>query len=194
MKFRVDFVTNSSSSSFVSVHISGSKLMEILNKYRQILETEEYNRYGRRLEITKDEFSYSENEDGDYYVPESKQEVAKSFINIISKLSMDSDNPEEMDLLIKELRDNEKEINKTLTSLYWNRVDTGWGGDDESRLWHDYDDGFILDYMDLDEETEITEEIRDQFMVLVAEATGQETRTAIYKGKKFVKDYLFELI
>ena len=49
MKVKTDFITNSSSSSFVSVHISSDKLMEILNKYKTAFEALNNNYYSTYL-------------------------------------------------------------------------------------------------------------------------------------------------
>lgn len=188
MKIRTDFVTNSSSSSFCSIHISGSKLTEILKKYKSIFESEDCD-----ITINDSGFNYSE-EEGGYEGPADKSDMARSFIEFIRELADCCEEPEAFDELIEELEENEEEINNTITSLDWSRCDTGWGGDSESRIWHNYDEDFIRHYMGLADGAEITKEIDAEFRNKVVEATSQETTMWKYDGEQLKITEDFELL
>ncbi len=183
MKIRTDFVTNSSSSSFCSIHISGSKLNKILIKYKKLFESEDFEGYD--ITVTDKEFEFMDEECGFYEGPASKDDIASSFTEFIQELADCSEDPEEFEALIEELEENEDEINDSITSLNWQRCDTGWGGDDESRFNCEYDDSVIRSHLGLDEDAEITDEIREQFNDSLADATSQDTTSWIYDGKNF---------
>lgn len=192
MKIRTDFVTNSSSSSFCSIHISGSKLNEILKKYKNLFESEDLEYYD--ITISDEGFAYMDDEGGYYDGPADKSDMASSFIEFLRELADCCEDPDDFDELLEALEENEDEINKTITSLNWERCDTGWGGDSESRLWHNYDEDFIRRYMGLEANAEITKEIDEAFRDKVVDATSQETTTWSYDGKKLTITEDFDLI
>ena len=119
---------------------------------------------------------------------------AAAIVKEIRELADCSEEPEEFDELIDELEENEEEINNTITSLDWSRCDTGWGGDSESRIWHNYDEDFIRRYMGLADGAEITKEIDAEFRNKVAEATSQETTMWKYDGEQLRITEDFELL
>ena len=190
MKIRTDFVTNSSSSSFCTISISGVKLTEILKKYKDLLESLEFI---DDISVDDSGFFLCNGEDGFCEGPADESSMASSFIELIQELTDSGDDSEDLDELIEELEGNEEEINRTITFLDWTRCDTGWGGDSESRIWHDYDENFIRRYMGLADDAEITKEIEADFRDKVADATSLETTTWHYDGKQFEITEEFEL-
>lgn len=178
MKIRTDFVTNSSSSSFCSIHISGSKLTEILKKYKSVFESEDFD-----VTINDSGFDYSGNDGEDYEGPENKNDMARCFIEVIRDLVDYCEQPEEFNALIEELEESEEEINKTITSLDWSICENYWGSEAES-AWDNIDEDFIRTYMGLEEDDEITEKINDEFNDMLTEATAQEITNWKYDGKK----------
>ncbi len=132
MKIRTDFVTNSSSSSFVTIHISGTKLMEILKRHQDVFK--DFKGSAGDIKIGED-FSFTEEEQGFYEGPPTVKElVAACFSSFIVEYfneeyynyEANSDSGA-LDDLISELKENESEINETLTFLSWCKEVGGWG-------------------------------------------------------------------
>ena len=191
MKIRTDFVTNSSSSSYCSIHISGSKLAEIIKKYKNLFESEDLE--NDDITINDNEF-YFEGE-GDFCGgPSDMSDMISCIIEFIRELAYRCDESKDFDKLIEEVKKNEEEINKTITSLDWSVYDSGWGGDHDSRMYHDYDEDFIRHYMGLADDAKITKSINDKFWEKVAGATSEETITWKYDGEKFEITEDFKLI
>lgn len=188
MKIRTDFVTNSSSSSFCCIQISGSKLMEILKEYKELFEEEE------TVKINDDKFEYIEPESGYFEGPSCQEDISSSFQELIEEISEFSDDPDEFQELLLMIEDNEEEINKTITYLNWEKCTTGWGADDQSRYNHDYDDDFIRNHLGLEKDAKISEETKERFRQSLAEATSQKTTIWSYDGANFEIRSEFELL
>lgn len=183
MKIRSDFVTNSSCSSYVSVHIESRKLAEIMEKWKDKLDETQYGPVD-----VKDGVSFGSD---DAFAIESPPTTKDSMVQALIEFLEEYNDLECFDPgdgfedLIQELKENEKTINDSITSLEWEQEDAGWGGDSDTRLYYDYDDDFIRQFMKIDKDAEITEEIRERFRKRVEAATSIETRKATYDGKKF---------
>ena len=122
MKIRSDFVTNSSSSSFVTIHLSGGKLTEILNQYSEWLEG-----IAGVLIISEDTFLYHPDE-GWADVPVNKDEILSAFLSFVEKLCEDGDlSDEQADELSATLKANEKEILETIKEVEWDCSEGSYG-------------------------------------------------------------------
>lgn len=188
MKIRTDFVTNSSSSSFCSIHISGSKLNKILKKYKKLFESEDFKGYD--ITVTDNAFVFLEDETGYYRGPSTKADMASSFTDVIREIAEYSHDPEEFEALITELEENEEGINCSITLLDWHLCHYG-RGEDEARFMNDYDDSVIRNRLNLDEDAEITKEIRSQFYNSLNDVTSEDKMSWTYDGKifKVTKEY-----
>lgn len=119
MKIRTDFVTNSSSSSYVFIHLESEKLLEILNKYRDVLDEnfDETIFSDKGFELTEEfEAAYR-----NIFVPDKKENIVSNLIEFISDwyeyCNMESD--EQVEALCEALEDNKAEILSTLTRVDW---------------------------------------------------------------------------
>ena len=180
MKIRTDFVTNSSSSSFVSVHLSGSKLMDVLNAHREALANVDAD-----IDMS---FDFTEDETGDFRAPEDKNQIIPCIAYMMGELTGDSG-------VAGDIVGSGDEILETLDLLEWKYVEGSWGGENDMCFAEDYDDAFIIEQLGLKPGTEVTDAIRDEFTNRASAGTYVETQRASYDGNelKFTSEQKFDL-
>ena len=186
MKIRTDFVTNSSSSSFVTITLNNEKLSEILRKYEDLFEegcceTLMFN--DDEIEIYMDE-CYAD-------VPNDKEDIIKALVSVFGYEYYDEN--EEFDEenccgskveLVKEIIDNAKEIMEKMEFFQISSNDMGWQGDSDSRYYTgNYDEETLKMYYEwIAEENNCTpEEVTEEmFGEWVSDKTSTDENTYTY--------------
>lgn len=157
MKVRGDFVTNSSSSSFVTLQIDSPLLAQILEEYREKY-VEEHGEgdwpngsfLGTDLVVEGTTVSYASDGDGwsDFgELPEKKGEVIPRFTsqlaNHLGNSAVASEAPDLFDELISELEGRKKELSQSLQEVEWTSETDGW---DECEMDDEDDSGNRFTY------------------------------------------------
>ena len=193
MKIRTDFVTNSSSSSFVTLNANSKTLATIFEKYQHLFEDDccEHLDIGEDfVELYADE-AYAE-------IPSSKKQIIISILSAIGceayfdedEESIDEDELdgyEEREDLYKEIVSKSKEILADMESFEMTCGDVGWQGDSDSRYYTDnYDEETLKMYFEEIAEQKgcAIDDITDEdFQEWVSDKVSTEENTYSYDAK-----------
>lgn len=190
LKFRKDFVTNSSSSSFLAVDVESKDFVEMLSRFAKGLHTI----FGDCIIIDKEnnkmELEYEDGYCPD--VPESLKGFVESFIEFIEETSENYEYEEVSEVieLVEKLKDWKEELVELLKNgkVNWEFKDCGWGGDDTSRYdkntyseeWlNEVYDAILSEHKELKCYEDITDEI---FYNYVGNKSSNEEHTFNYDG------------
>ena len=199
MKIRTDFVTNSSSSSFVTLNADSKVLAKIFEKYQHLFDDEEYccdNVY-----ITDDSVEINI-EEGYAEIPSSKKEIIIAILSAIGceiylddyedgeTIKIDEDDfygDESRIELYNEILANAKEIEKDIKHFDMTVSDIGWQGDSDSRYYEDnYDDETLKMYYEKIAEEKgcnVEDVTVSDFQEWVSDKVSTEENTYTYDAK-----------
>ena len=150
MKIRTDFVTNSSSSSFVALTIESKEFALILKKAEDILRdifSEENDYFGGEIRISDSIFSFEQGDVQDGmsgYVPKRKAEIIPSLASLFSrgevssKSDLDEEECGELLPLLTELFEKADTLEGSFKRVEWLGKESYYGEYEEPCLSREY--------------------------------------------------------
>lgn len=139
MKIRTDFVTNSSSSSYVTINIKGTLFAKLLKKYKGVLESvfsEKNEFFGGEIEIKSGKVNIKEyyiDSGMEEYVPEKKDEIISTFARMVSlgvvldESELEKLSDDEIYPLLYELFQNRDSVLNSIESVNWTGENDNYG-------------------------------------------------------------------
>jgi len=194
MKIRTDFVTNSSSSSFVTLNVNSKTFAKILENYQHLFEDDCWE----HLELGEDYANFYI-EEGYADVPDSKKQIIVSILSALGcELYWDDyeeenledcklDGYEGREELYKDIVSKSKDIMEDIEYFEMVSGDIGWQGDSESRYYEDnYDEETLqMYYEEIAEEKgcSVDDVTSEDFQEWVSDKVSTEENTYSYDAK-----------
>ena len=189
MKVRSDFVTNSSSSSFVSISINNPMLSKIMKKYEDFFLYKDDS--GTKMVISDDSVEI-QIEEGYCDEPTTLDELLCSLLCALGLEIYDEDNIDDYSIgedetlveFAKELLGNKKDILDATTHVEFTVGECGWQGDSDARYcFSNYDEETLNDiYNTIAAEKNCTpdEVTEDDFNEYVSDKISTDERAYYY--------------
>ena len=179
MKIRTDFVTNSSSSSFLTVKIQSKPSADLISAYKDCFEDSD----GPAFTIKGDTIALSDEVTFDSEL-HCFDKILDALVAVLAVGYYDSspcdareyfedEHPEGLQLL-QQIEERKNELLASIESAVWDTGNCGDGGDSYARFNHSYSDEVIRKCLKLGKNAEIDGNIREKFETYLAEASSNE--------------------